>query len=542
MTRTDELRLPAARDRTDGPVVGVARPRADRPGRWGAAVLEPRPPPGPGLRRDLLRQAGVLAAALRRRDAGARLAEEARRRVRRRQPERLLHDRRRHGRAPARRQVAHRRRRVAARRPGSGWGWRFSVALVGTLSILVVGRVGPAAVRVDGAGLRRGVPPRLRGLALRDVAHRHPRHHRVVLGAVRVRGAARRPRPQPRDPRREGRGPARAARWPDGRGPVARLAAVALGGRPVAGPVPRAPSGRACSSSRRSASCRSGGTWGPGGRPACAAGDAGRLLKDGPFAALAMVGTTVVVYVAVLDRAGSSPPSATTGSGTPSTPARGRSGCRRCCATGGSTTRTPTSSTPRCTRRTRTSRTRGRGSCRPGRRRSTTRARPGAWPAAPSSSARRRSTRSARSRCGGSASSPCSSCCGGGWCAATGGPGRSPPGFVGGYLPWFVYQDRTIYTFYAVAFEPWVVLAVVFLIGLWVGRREDDPERWRWRWFVVGGYLAAHAGAVRVLPPGLRRRHASRTSSGAGGCGSPAGSDAGCLVTAGRRGGVGGRR
>ncbi|MFL6175017.1 MAG: phospholipid carrier-dependent glycosyltransferase, partial [Ornithinibacter sp.] len=63
-------------------------------------------------------------------------------------------------------------------------------------------------------------------------------------------------------------------------------------------------------------------------------------------------------------------------------------------------------------------------------------------------------------------------------------------GFIGGYLPWFAYQDRTIYTFYAVAFEPYAVLAVAFLIGLWVGRREDDPARWRWRWYVVGGYLA----------------------------------------------------
>ena len=62
-------------------------------------------------------------------------------------------------------------------------------------------------------------------------------------------------------------------------------------------------------------------------------------------------------------------------------------------------------------------------------------------------------------------------------------------GFVGGYLPWFVYQDRTIYTFYAVAFEPWVVLAVTFAIGLFVGRREAGPQRWRRRWLVVGGYL-----------------------------------------------------
>lgn len=62
-------------------------------------------------------------------------------------------------------------------------------------------------------------------------------------------------------------------------------------------------------------------------------------------------------------------------------------------------------------------------------------------------------------------------------------------GMVAGYVPWFVYQDRTIYTFYAVAFEPWVVLAIAFAIGLFVGRRADDPERWRRRWLVVGGYL-----------------------------------------------------
>ena len=75
---------------------------------------------------------------------------------------------------------------------GSGWGWRFSVALVGTLSILVVGRV---ARRLFGstrwaAWRRSSSPSRAR---TRDVAHRHPRHHRVVLGAVRVRGPARRP-------------------------------------------------------------------------------------------------------------------------------------------------------------------------------------------------------------------------------------------------------------------------------------------------------------------------------------------------------------
>ena len=29
-------------------------------------------------------------------------------------------------------------------------------------------------------------------------------------------------------------------------------------------------------------------------------------------------------------------------------------------------------------------------------------------------------------------------------------------GLVAGYVPWFFFQDRTIYNFYAVAFVPWV--------------------------------------------------------------------------------------
>jgi dolichyl-phosphate-mannose-protein mannosyltransferase len=79
--------------------------------------------------------------------------------------------------------------------------------------------------------------------------------------------------------------------------------------------------------------------------------------------------------------------------------------------------------------------------------------------------------------------------------------GAIAAGFVGGYLPWFLYQQRTIYTFYAVAFEPWVVLAIAFMIGLWLGRREADPERWRRRWLVVGGYLLLTLGLFAFFHP-----------------------------------------
>ena len=44
-------------------------------------------------------------------------------------------------------------------------------------------------------------------------------------------------------------------------------------------------------------------------------------------------------------------------------------------------------------------------------------------------------------------------------------------------------------------------LAVAFLIGLWVGRRQDDPGRWRWRWYVVGGYLAVTLALFAFFHP-----------------------------------------
>ena len=48
-------------------------------------------------------------------------------------------------------------------------------------------------------------------------------------------------------------------------------------------------------------------------------------------------------------------------------------------------------------------------------------------------------------------------------------------GIAGGYLPWFLYTERTIYTFYAVAFVPWVVLTLTYVLGLVLGP-PDLPE------------------------------------------------------------------
>lgn len=62
-------------------------------------------------------------------------------------------------------------------------------------------------------------------------------------------------------------------------------------------------------------------------------------------------------------------------------------------------------------------------------------------------------------------------------------------GFAGGYLPWFFFQDRTIYGFYTVAFVPWVVLAVTYLLGLVLGPDTAPWRRRQWGVGLVGAYL-----------------------------------------------------
>ena len=50
-------------------------------------------------------------------------------------------------------------------------------------------------------------------------------------------------------------------------------------------------------------------------------------------------------------------------------------------------------------------------------------------------------------------------------------------GLGAGYLPWFEYQQRTIFLFYAVAFVPFLVLGVTMLIGAMLGPPGASRER-----------------------------------------------------------------
>lgn len=63
-------------------------------------------------------------------------------------------------------------------------------------------------------------------------------------------------------------------------------------------------------------------------------------------------------------------------------------------------------------------------------------------------------------------------------------------GTLAGWLPWFVFPDRVVFTFYTVAFVPYVVLTLV-----WALRHLAQPDRLLGGWsrrgtLVVGGFVA----------------------------------------------------
>ncbi|MGO4383775.1 dolichyl-phosphate-mannose--protein mannosyltransferase [Specibacter sp. RAF43] len=50
-------------------------------------------------------------------------------------------------------------------------------------------------------------------------------------------------------------------------------------------------------------------------------------------------------------------------------------------------------------------------------------------------------------------------------------------GFAAGFVPWLFYPTRTIFFFYAIAYEPFMILAVVMVLGLVLGTAGDPPWR-----------------------------------------------------------------
>jgi dolichyl-phosphate-mannose--protein O-mannosyl transferase len=45
-----------------------------------------------------------------------------------------------------------------------------------------------------------------------------------------------------------------------------------------------------------------------------------------------------------------------------------------------------------------------------------------------------------------------------------------------GYLPWFLFQKRTMFSFYAIAFEPFIILIICYVIAKWLEEPKDEDH------------------------------------------------------------------
>ena len=85
-------------------------------------------------------------------------------------------------------------------------------------------------------------------------------------------------------------------------------------------------------------------------------------------------------------------------------------------------------------------------------------------------------------------------------------------GLAAGYLPWFHYQERTIFNFYAVAFVPWVVLALTYALGLLLGPTAASPRRRRAGALAAGAVVLAAAMSFAWFYPILSAEVIPQTS------------------------------
>ena len=62
-------------------------------------------------------------------------------------------------------------------------------------------------------------------------------------------------------------------------------------------------------------------------------------------------------------------------------------------------------------------------------------------------------------------------------------------GLAAGWLPWYHWQDRTIFTFYAVAFVPYVVLICTYVLGMAIGPPDASVLRRRYGVLAAGSFV-----------------------------------------------------
>jgi dolichyl-phosphate-mannose-protein mannosyltransferase len=62
-------------------------------------------------------------------------------------------------------------------------------------------------------------------------------------------------------------------------------------------------------------------------------------------------------------------------------------------------------------------------------------------------------------------------------------------GIAAGWVPWLIYLDRTIFTFYVIVFVPFVVMALAMSLGTVLGPADASPARRRNGAIAVGAFL-----------------------------------------------------
>ncbi|MHA7177619.1 dolichyl-phosphate-mannose--protein mannosyltransferase [Arthrobacter sp. Sr24] len=89
-------------------------------------------------------------------------------------------------------------------------------------------------------------------------------------------------------------------------------------------------------------------------------------------------------------------------------------------------------------------------------------------------------------------------------------------GFAAGFLPWLFYPSRTIFFFYAIAYEPFMILAIVMVLGLVLGKASDPPWRRQQGAIIVGIFLVLVVAvsaffypiwAAEIIPQEYWRQH-----------------------------------
>jgi dolichyl-phosphate-mannose-protein mannosyltransferase len=74
-------------------------------------------------------------------------------------------------------------------------------------------------------------------------------------------------------------------------------------------------------------------------------------------------------------------------------------------------------------------------------------------------------------------------------------------GYLGGWVPWLIFADRTIFTFYAIVLVPFLAGMLAISLASLPGGAEATPRRRRWGLIVAGGVLLLIVAATWFFLP-----------------------------------------